>query len=154
MQEAGPYSTWIPSSTDAGAYTVWYKITDSENYTGTTPSCVLVSIQPKNVSSPTVNVSPLSFVYDGSEKSPSVVVMDGSTEIPSTEYTLEYADNVNAGTAAVHIRDMEGGNYTVNGEGSFTIVKPSALYIKEIKKDGNQFTVTLEGDLPTGSSLL
>lgn len=30
-------------------------------------------------------------------------------------------------------------------------MKPSAPYIKEIKKDGNQFTVTLEGDLPTGS---
>ena len=40
----GTYSTTIPTGTNAGSYEVWYKIADTDNYTGTTPVKVDVTI--------------------------------------------------------------------------------------------------------------
>ena len=45
-----------------------------------------------------------SYVYDGTEKTPGVSeVKVGSTVIPASNYTVSYADNVNAGTATVTV---------------------------------------------------
>lgn len=43
--------------------------------------------------------------------------------IPSSEYTVEYSNNTNAGTGTVTISDANGGNYTVSGSTTFTINK-------------------------------
>ena len=48
LTQAGPYSTAIPSATNAGSYDVWYKIADTNNYNATTPVRVAVTISKVN----------------------------------------------------------------------------------------------------------
>ncbi|MBR0245305.1 MAG: Ig-like domain repeat protein, partial [Bacteroidales bacterium] len=55
-------------------------------------------------------------------------VKDGTVTIPSSEYTVGYTNNVNAGTATVTITDKSGGNYTVSGSKTFTINKATPSF--------------------------
>ncbi len=81
-----------------------------------------ITVSPKEVTNPTIGLSPSSFVYDGTEKKPAVTVKDGEKMIPADEYTVEYSNNTNVGTTAtVTITDKTGGNYTVSGSTTFTI---------------------------------
>ncbi len=115
------------SQTNAKTYYVWYYIKgdathlDSEIY-----GPVTATINPKTVSSPTITLGTTSYTYDGSAKTPTPTVKDGSTTIPSSEYTVSYSNNTNAGTATVTISDKANGNYTVSGSTTFTINKADA----------------------------
>ena len=51
------------------------------------------------------------YTYDGTEKTPAVTVTIGGVTVDATEYTVSYADHVNAGTATVTVDDKPGGNY-------------------------------------------
>ena len=116
------YGPAIPQGKDADTYRVWYKVVGSENYKDVDPAVVPAAIQPKTVTSPNIELSPETFEYDGTAKKPDVVVKDGSTVIPASEYTVSYRDNINKGTTAtVTITDNDGGNYTVSGSRTFTI---------------------------------
>jgi hypothetical protein len=123
--DGSSYSTAIPKGTDAKTYTVYYKAVDGSKDL-TTAASLTVTISPKTVSSPTITLSETSYVYDGKEKKPTVTVKDGSTTIPTSEYTVTYSNNVNAGTAIVTITDKDGGNYVINGTAQFTITPASA----------------------------
>ena len=64
------------------------------------------------------------YVYNGKEIVPTdIKVMDGNTVIPESEYTLEFKDNKDAGTATVTVKNKDGGNYVVSGSGTFVIEK-------------------------------
>ena len=122
------YGPNIPKGTAAGSYTVWYKVTGNENYKDIAPAVVPVTIAPRTVTDPIIDLSPETFDYDGMPKKPDVVVKDGTVVIPSGEYTVSYSNNVNVGTSAtVTISDNDGGNYTVNGAASFTIKAGNAV---------------------------
>lgn len=117
-----PISGW---PTNAGTYTVTAKVEATGNY-GEASKTATLTINPKEVSNPTIELSPSSFVYDGTGKEPAVTVKDGEKVIPASEYTVGYSSNINAGTAAVTITNVAG-NYTVNGTKTFTIsAKPLA----------------------------
>ena len=51
------------------------------------------------------------YTYDGTEKTPAVTVTIGDVTVDATEFTVSYADHVNAGTATVTVDDKPGGNY-------------------------------------------
>lgn len=122
----------IPKKTAAGTYTVYYKAVGDGNHTDSAVGSVSVTIKPKEIISPKITVSG-TYTYDGSRKEPSgadVVVKDSSTIIPASEYNLTYSDNVNAGTAAVHVNNANGGNYIVNGTATFEIAKANASVAK------------------------
>ena len=112
--------TASPTYTDAGTYTVYYKVSQA-NYTSVTGSKTVV-IGVKAVSSPTITLSQTSFFYDGKAKEPTVIVKDGETQIPVEEYTVSYSDNTAVGKATVTITDNEGGNYNVSGTATFDII--------------------------------
>ena len=80
------------------------------NYTGT--ATVEWKITPKTVT-PTMEVA--SCTYTGNALEPDVAIKDGDTVIPAEEYTVEYSNNTNAGTGRVAIKDVEGGNYVIQG---------------------------------------
>ena len=40
LSEDGPYTTDFPKGTNAGTYTVWYRIQETANYTGEAPQSV------------------------------------------------------------------------------------------------------------------
>ena len=127
--DGAAYSKDIPKADNAGTYTVTYKAVGDGNHEDSTKvGSVTVTIKPKEVVSPKVAVSG-TYTYDGSAKEPgtaNVKVEDGGNTIPDTEYTLSYRDNVNAGTATVIITNANGGNYIVNGTGTFEIAKGAA----------------------------
>ena len=99
--------------TDAGTY--WASIT-----IGDATASVTYTINSKEVTDPTIEVADAG-TYDGTEKKPSVVVKDGEKVIPDSEYSVSYADNINAGIATVTITDVAGGNYDVSGSQTFEI---------------------------------
>lgn len=116
------YSTTIPKGTNAKEYTVYYKVVGKDGFKGTDPESLKVTIAPKSVTSPKITLSQASYNYDGTAKQPTVTVKDGTTEIPASEYTVSYQNNIAIGTATVTITDKTGGNYTVSGSATFTIV--------------------------------
>lgn len=113
--------------TDAKDYLIYYRLIGDSNHNdvGNAPAAPLtltVTIKPKPVSSPEILISPDVYNYDGTAKQPTVTVRDGGTVIPTSEYTVEYQDNVNAGSAKVVIKDNPKGNYDISGSASFTII--------------------------------
>lgn len=125
--QSGTYSSTIPSQTNAGTYTTWWKFTptDTSNYNSVGATSISTTISPKTVSSPTITLSTSTYTYNGSAKTPTPTVKDGSVTIPSSEYTVSYSNNTNAGTAYCIITDNSGGNYTISGSKAFTINKAS-----------------------------
>lgn len=136
------FSTNIPTATDAGNYKVYYRVDGDSNIEDVAAAYVDVTISPKVVSSPTITLGTNSYVYNGQEKKPTVSsVKDGNVTIASTEYTVSYTDNINAGTATCVITDKEGGNYTVSGTKTYTINKADTTYTAPIAK-----TLTYTGE--------
>ena len=125
LSKDGAYSETVPTGTDAGEYTVWYKVAGDSNHTDTQPVSVTVTVAPKTVTA-TVTVSGDSLSYTGDPLKPGVIVKDGDTVISPEEYDVSYRDNVNAGTATVTVRNKAGGNYTVSGSTTFEIGKAAS----------------------------
>lgn len=150
-----PGKTLSGAPTDAGTY--WASITIGDATAG-----VRYTINSKKVTDPTIEVADAG-TYDGTKKKPSVVVKDGEKVIPDSEYSVSYADNINAGTATVTITDVAGGNYDVSGNTIFTINKGAYNGTVEkkvtiIKKRSTAQTGTLtaadffpEGAVPKGA---
>ena len=126
LGDGGTYRAILPKAVDAGTYTVYYKVVGDANHTDIAEQAISVTIAPREIT-PIIVLSGESFVYDGSGKEPDVTVIDGGTVIPSTEYTVDYSDHINAGTATVTVTDKVGGNYVVNGSKSFEITKAAAV---------------------------
>lgn len=116
-----------PKGQAARTYTINYYIRSSDsNYKniGTQESPIgsfEVTIAPKSLGSEAIVLGESTYIYDGTEKKPSVTVKDGNNVIPPSEYSVSYSNNKNAGTATVTVTDKDGGNYVVNGTKTFTI---------------------------------
>ena len=75
----------------------------------------------KDITACSITVSPRSFIYDGTAKTPSVTIKDGNTVLKNgTDYTVTYAGNINPGTGVVNINGK--GNYKNAVGVAFTIV--------------------------------
>lgn len=60
-----------------------------------------------------INLSDTVYVYDGTEKTPSVTVIYDDTELTeNTDYVLLYTDNIEPGTATVTVEAADGSAYT------------------------------------------
>ena len=161
------------SGADAGTYVI--KISGNgydhftKKYVGNYVGQYTVNwtITPKPVT-PSVEVTG-TYTYTGNEIKPTIVVKDGETVIPESEYEVSCRDNTNAGTGRIIITDKDGGNYIVNGEKEFTIEK-AEVTIKALDKDrrrgrgmldipatlaeGEDYTVTgLKGDDKLGGTI-
>ena len=104
-----------------------YKLDDSKEYKDKLKQAY--TIAPKEVTATlTASVSPATVAYDGKAKQPTVTVKDGATVVPASEYTVEYANNVNIGTATATVKDKTGGNYSFGSiQVSFTIAPASSI---------------------------
>lgn len=69
-----------------------------------------------------IKLSNEEYIYDGKAKTPTVTVKnDTATLVKDTDYTVEYSNNTNAGTATVTVTGI--GNYTGTLTKTFTINK-------------------------------
>ena len=123
--ENGSYGSDIPTFIDAGEHKVYFRATDPKGNHEVFSGSFTVTIGPKTVTAPTIALTG-DRTYTGAEIRPTVTVKDGDTEIPASEYTVEYSGNINAGTASVTITDKDGGNYTVSGSTTFEIAKAAS----------------------------
>ncbi|GAB6393780.1 MAG: Ig-like domain-containing protein [Bacteroidales bacterium] len=92
-------------------------VTGKGNYAGTVYA--YFTIRPKPVAGGWIGNIPAQ-TYTGDSLTPAVTVTDGTaTLVAGTDYTISYADNLNAGTATVTITGK--GNYGGTATGTFVI---------------------------------
>ena len=100
------------------------------NYDITIVNAGKLTIEPKEISNPEIVIE--AQTYTGKELKPTVVIKDGDRIIPSTEYTVEYSDNIEPGKAKVTIKDVDGGNYIIKTiETTFNIIDPGIVEVIE-----------------------
>ncbi len=108
------YEVSFADNTNAG--TASYTVTGIGNYAGTVSGTF--TINKASVANAAVTVA--DQTYDGSAKTPAPTVKVGSRTLKSgTDYSVSYADNVDAGTATVTIKGK--GNYTGTTKETFKI---------------------------------
>ena len=162
LTENGTYSQTIPTGTDAGTYTVWYRVIGDENHNNTTPASVAVRIGKKPLT--ITGVTAASKPYDGTINAGiTSVTFDGVNLNRGTDYTVTASfDDASAGngkniTATVSLIEQTAKNYALEQSsfpttGSITkadapdFTKETALTI--VNDCEKTYTVTLPA-LPT-----
>ena len=162
LTENGTYSQDIPTGTDAGAYTVWYRVIGDANHNDTAPASVAVSIGKKPLT--ITGVTAASKPYDGTTNADiSSVTFDNVTLNRGTDYTVTASfDDAGVGsgknvTATVTLMEQVAKNYALEQSsfpttGSITkaaapdFTKETALTI--VNGHEKTYTVTLP-TLPT-----
>lgn len=102
-----------------------------------------------------INLRNTSIVYSGSAKTPKVTVScNGRTLLEGTDYTAEYIDNINAGTAQINITGK--GLYMGTAKKNFTIQKAAQKfsYTKSYTKVYGNKAFLLNKKLKTGNGKL
>ena len=126
-------NTWVdemPKYTSAGEYEIYYKAT-KEGYSDLTGTAT-ITINPKEVSNPTVELSVEEFTYDGEEKKPTVTLKDDNGNIiDESEYDITYDNNTEIGTATITIKNKTNSNYVINKSVTFNIVKKGVAKVVE-----------------------
>jgi len=121
---AGNYTVTNNTYTDAGNYQL--TITGQNDYTGTAhgPGIIL----PRSI---TISATAPNVTFNGSKQAPTVTVTSGLlTLVKDTDYTVDYGENINAGTGQFTVKPVTGGNYVFsNYSGSFTIGKATAPHL-------------------------
>ena len=118
LTENGTYSQNIPVGTDAGTYTVWYRVIGDANHNDTAPASVAVSIGKKPLTITGVTVAPKP--YDGTTNADiSSVTFDGVNLNRGTDYTVTANfDDAGVGngknvTATVTLTEQTAKNYAL-----------------------------------------
>ena len=133
---SGGFSTAIPAATDAGTYTVYYKVVGAEGYDDTTAKSIKVTISPVKIKG-IGNVASVSKTYDGSASvtlpktnlaflgaAGSMISIPGSVyRITDARFTMRqddfiYADSPEAGTkeAISFTMTLTDSNYAFEGK--------------------------------------
>ena len=162
LTENGTYSQDSPVGTDAGAYTVWYRVIGDANHNDTAPASVAVRIGKKPLTITWVTAA--SKPYDGTTNADITgVTFDGVNLNRGTDYTVTANfDDASVGngkniTATVALMEQAAKNYALEQNGFFTtgsIIKAAAPdFTKEtaltiVNGYEKTYTVTLPA-LPT-----
>ena len=133
-------------------FTVIYTKDNSGNY-NTVEKTVTITVSSKEVCAPTIEILGNSFIFDGSEHRPGVTVKDSENTISASEYTVEYADNTNAGTANITIKDNDGGNYTVSGTTTFKIEKKASAALPGVEREFMRTIATTGNEINVATML-
>ena len=134
LTEKGTYSQDSPTGTDAGAYTVWYRVIGDANHNDTAPASVAVRIGKKPLT--ITGVTAASKPYDGTTNAGiTSVTFDNVTLNRGTDYTVtaNFDDaSVDSGkniTATVTLMEQAAKNYALE-QSSFpttgSIIKAAA----------------------------
>ena len=141
LTENGTYSQDIPVGTDAGTYTVWYRVIGDANHNDTTSASVAVSIGKKPLT--ITGVTAASKPYDGTTNADiSSVTFDNVTLTRDTDYTVTASfDDAGVGsgknvTATVTLMGQAAKNYALE-QSSFpttgSIIKANGGSLKTVE---------------------
>ena len=142
LTENGTYSQDIPAGTDAGTYTVWYRVIGDANHNDTALASVPVSIGKKPLT--ITGVTAASKPYDGTTDADiSSVTFDNMTLTRGTDYTVTARfDDAGVGsgkniTATVTLMEQAAKNYALE-QSSFPT---TGSIIKAVAPDFTKETV-------------
>ena len=142
------YSDAIPTATDAGTYTIYYKVEGSDNWHAVDAASVEATIAQKAVTNDGITVTIQSQPWTGNELTPVIIVKDGETVlVENTDYTVT-APSGPVQDSGNHAYTITGkGNYSDSKEATFTISprlarQAGAVYVYE---DQNGQTALLDG---------
>lgn len=87
---------------------------------------------------PTLTIKSGDYVYTGEEIKPEITVKNGDVElVVDTDYTVEYENNTNAGTATVTVKPAENGKYSFEAiSDTFEIAKAKLTATGDGKASG------------------
>ena len=148
LTKNGRYSQNIPTGTDAGKYTVWYRVFGDANHKDTAPASVVVSIGKKPLPIPEVTVA--SKTYDGTTNADITdVTFDNVTLNRGTDYTVTASfDDAGVGdknvTATVTLMGQAAKNYALE-QSNFTTT--ASITKATIDPSPNRFEQTVFNDL-------
>ena len=159
---SGGFSTAIPAATDAGTYTVYYKVVGAEGYNDTTAKSIKVTISPVKIKG-IGNVASVSKTYDGSASvtlpktnlaflgaAGSMISIPGSVyRITDARFTMQqdgfiYEDSLDAGTKEVisFTLTLTDSNYAFEGKAANVRSANFNFTSKDDRFKINQATVT------------
>ena len=159
---SGGFSTAIPAATDAGTYTVYYKVVGAEGYNDTTAKSIKVTISPVKIKG-IGNVASVSKTYDGSASvtlpktnlaflgaAGSMISIPGSVyRITDARFTMQqdgfiYEDSLDAGTkeAISFTLTLTDSNYAFEGKAANVSSANFNFTSKDDRFKINQATVT------------
>ena len=102
-----------------------------------------------NISGATITLAQTTFTYDGEAKTPDIQnVVVGANSLTSDDYSIEYSDNINAGTATVTLTGQR--TYTGTATADFTIGK--ATITPTVTIEGWSYGSTPSTPVVTGNS--
>ena len=126
----GEWSEYLPTATNAGTYTVYYKVIGNDNYNDVAETSFTVTIEKATLTaSDFTYTAPADLVYNGTKKEASVttsLVGVGTVTVKYYKDGGEVASATNVGTYTVKLDVAEGDNYnaaTGLEMGSFEIAK-------------------------------
>lgn len=143
--DGGEYSETAPVATDAGTYTVYYKVEGGSNYDGISEASVTVTISKAAAANITVDGLKTQYIYDnGNEIKPEFTLKYGEiTLTKGTDYTVAYENNTALdSTAAITI--TLAGNYTGSITKTFEIV--SHIHNYTFTASGAVITAVCDGE--------
>ena len=133
------YSAQVP--VNSGNYVVKAVVEATANYKGGEATANF-TIAPKSVTSAMIQTI-ASQVYTGSALTPAITVKDGDNTLAlTTDYTVAYTNNINAGTATV----------TITGQGNYKDTASKTFVIARKPVTANMIQ-TIDDQLYTGSAL-
>ena len=119
------FSTELPQATNAGSYSIWYRVVDENNEPLLSVKKITANIAPVNATdyiSMELADAGTTYTYDATAKEPEVIVKGGIKRLTAgTDYVVTYEDNVNAGTAKAILTGL--GNYKGTIVAPFNIEK-------------------------------
>ena len=131
-ETASASGTWVYADTHAGAdktvnvtgVSITYGNADSGNYSFTAEPLTTNGTITRKPITPTIALEGDSWTYTGLAVTPGYTVKDGTTPLTADDYTVEFSDNVDAGTntGKLTVIAKESGNYSfTDAEKTFTI---------------------------------
>ncbi|MBQ8212808.1 MAG: hypothetical protein IJZ80_02270 [Clostridia bacterium] len=119
----GTYSTAIPTATDVGEYTVYWKVVGDDNHGDTAEQSITVTISANAVAEEELNVTgyDASYTYTGEAIKPEdiIITVDGKELVKDTDYEISYGENQYVGEGTITI--------TFKGNYSGEVVKTFAI---------------------------
>ncbi len=136
--ENNDYTVSYSSNINAGTATV--TVTGKGNYTGSVEKHFTIEPQHLSINTSTISIDG-TFTYDGEEKKPNVPTLTVGTKTPvtltlGTDYTVEYDNNINAGSEAkIIFKPKTGSNYTFDEFTKTFTIKKGTLENVETEKN-------------------
>ena len=149
LSEDGEYTEAIPTGTDAGDYTVWYKVVGDNNHNDTTAQSVSVTIGKAAATVTTAPQAVTGLTYTGN---PQALVTAGTAEGGEMQYSTEengtYSTDIPTGTEAKTYTVY----YKVVGDSDHSDTQPVKLEVTIAGVSIAKATVTLAPSTATYDS--